>query len=389
MTTPIRLDQICSGIVDCEHKTAPLDDTGEYFAVGTPAMRLNSIDVSEARRISKETFEMWTRRMSPRLGDLLLAREAPVGPIVRIPNSENIAPGQRTVLLRPDPRIVDSAYLYYLLISPAIQTLLHIKAAGSTVAHLNVADVRSSILPILPLNEQRAIAEVLGALDDKIAANTELAHTASKLARLMVAGQPASVPLAEIVNHHKSTLSPHDFGTDLLDHYSLPAFDAGEIPESAMPSSIKSGKFKIDCACVLVSKLNPRFPRIWDIPAVPKTPAIASTEFLVLEPRFSTSSVLWSILGQPSFSDELQSKAAGTSGSHQRVRPADLLATHVIDPRKLSGNALDAISDLGATVAHCRIESQTLAETRDALLPHLMSGRLRVKDAEKQIEELV
>ena len=55
-------------------------------------------------------------------------------------------------------------------------------AEGSTVAHLNVADVRTYALPALPeLDQQRAIAEVLGALDDKIAANRKASECAGEL----------------------------------------------------------------------------------------------------------------------------------------------------------------------------------------------------------------
>jgi type I restriction enzyme S subunit len=167
------LGAVCLRIVDCEHKTAPIDEGGRFFAVGTPAMKHNRIDYDEARRISKTTFEAWTCRISPQVGDLLLAREAPVGPVVKIPLEENVAPGQRTVLLRPDPGVVDSAFLFYLLTSPRQQELLQVKAAGSIVSHLNVADIRTFPVELPGLTEQRAIAEVLGALDDKIAANLD------------------------------------------------------------------------------------------------------------------------------------------------------------------------------------------------------------------------
>src|SRR4051794_16594609 len=81
----VTLADVCSNIVDCAHKTAPIDPDGKYFAVGTPAMRGNRIDYREARPISEATFDAWTTRLRPQEGDLLLAREAPVGPVVQIP----------------------------------------------------------------------------------------------------------------------------------------------------------------------------------------------------------------------------------------------------------------------------------------------------------------
>ena len=94
-----KLGSVLESLVDCEHKTAPRDESGEFFAVGTPAMAGNRVNYSQARRISAATFATWTRRMKPGAGDLLLAREAPVGPVVMIPTAENVAPGQRTVLM--------------------------------------------------------------------------------------------------------------------------------------------------------------------------------------------------------------------------------------------------------------------------------------------------
>lgn len=170
----LTIEDLCTVIVDCEHKTSPIDADGQFFAVGTPAMRGNIIDFSQARRISQSTYASWTRRLTPRAGDLLFAREAPVGPIVLIPDSENIAPGQRTMLMRPDPSLADSRFFYYLLSSPAQQDRLQSLAGGSTVAHLNVADVRRFPLDVPSLGDQRAIADVLGALDDKIAVNMRL-----------------------------------------------------------------------------------------------------------------------------------------------------------------------------------------------------------------------
>lgn len=168
----LRIDEVCSSVVDCEHKTVPEDMHGSAWAVGTPAMNDGQIDFSRAKRISDDTYDLWTRRAIPVEGDLILAREAPVGPVVRVPASPRVALGQRTVLLRPRPDVIDSRYLHFLLMSSDMQHRMHSKSEGSTVRHLNVEDVRALPLPALPpLVEQRAIVGVLGALDDKIQSN--------------------------------------------------------------------------------------------------------------------------------------------------------------------------------------------------------------------------
>ncbi|RQM35461.1 hypothetical protein TN91_04325 [Rhodococcus ruber] len=118
-------------------------------------------------------------------------------------------------------------------------------------------------------------------------------------------------------------------------------------------------------------------------------PSFASTEFLVLEPKYSSTSVLWAALNQPVVGHQLESMVAGTSGSHQRVKPADILKVQVADPRRLDSAIAERITNLARVVHNAREESETLAALRDTLLPRLMSGELRVRDAEAVVADAV
>jgi len=381
------LESVCLNIVDCEHKTAPVDIDGEFFAVGTPAMRGHRINLGEARRISADTFTAWTRRMLPAEGDLLFAREAPVGPIVRIPKTANIAPGQRTVLLRPDPEQVDSNYLYYLFTSPLVQAKVQVKAEGSTVPHLNVADVRGFELPPLPsLPDQRAIAATLGALDDKIESNLRAAELAGNLLDAMAYGAAArlsTVPLGVIASLKKEIAKPELMGDIVVSHYSLPAFDGGKRPERTHASAIKSNKLWVRGRAILVSRLNPRTNRSWWVSSDDSVPSIASTEFAVLQAEHPMRLPgVWLAIRESNFQQELARRVTGTSGSHQRVRPDDMLDISVPDTRQLSTAELQRIESVLSLIEARRDESQRLAALRDTLLPELVSARIRLADVD-------
>lgn len=289
--------------------------------------------------------------------------------------------------IRPE---YDSRYIGYVLTSPPwhqhVASVAHGKSAQPNMSAAEMARFRFDC-PSLP--EQRAIADVLGALDDKIAANTKLIGITEALMIASLSAPGKRVPLSEIAIHRRETIDPQRIAEPSVEHFSLPAFDGGLGPERVSPKTIKSSKFLIEQPSVLASKLNPRFPRLWDVVELPSVAALASTEFLVLEPKFSSTSVLWATLAQPSFAVELQGKVAGTSGSHQRVKPADVLDSGVIDPRDLSGELHEQITSLAEAGRVHRKENRTLAATRDALLPQLMSGKLRVKDAEKVAADLV
>ncbi len=382
----IVLDDLCLNIVDCLHKTAPINELGNYFAVGTPAMRGNSIDYSLARRIDDITFDEWTKRLRPRYGDLLLAREAPVGPVVRIPIEENVAPGQRTVLLRPDTAKVISDYLYYLLIAPEQQERLNQPVGGSTVAHLNVADVRSFRLPDVPsLMEQRRIAEVLGALDDKIESNQAVITRAEQLIDEIAVQRATDLPmvaLSEVCSLSKSTWKPETSPDQTVQLFSLPAFDEGATPEQAAVASIKSNKTLMDRPGILVSRLNPRISRMWWVEIDAARVNVCSPEFAYLTAGdMHGLACTWLAVRSPEFRGEMVDRVTGTSGSHQRVRPADLMTIGVPDYRSLAEHIQATVLTLLHLVSDRRRQSVALAELRDVLLPELMSGRMRVDEA--------
>ena len=260
---------------------------------------------------------------------------------------------------------------------------------GSVAERLNLPTIRALPIPLPDVSEQRRIAVTLGALDDKIAVNQRIAGTAETLALALASKKrwKGRTRLDELCVLRKEQVSPQEIIDDSVDHYSLPSFDSGKIPERVVPVSIKSSKFLITEPAVLLSKLNPDIPRVWNVMPESDVRSLASTEFLVLVPRGALSAhELWAVTAQQDLLDDLASKVTGTSKSHQRVRPAEVLEANVIDPRQF-GEAGLQLRSLASRAALARRESQTLAALRDTLLPQLMSGRLRVKDAEKIVED--
>lgn len=291
--------------------------------------------------------------------------------------------------------VIDTAYFlelsdrvlpvwaYYCLLNTDINGL----GSGSAIPSTTREDFYALPVWLPELPDQRAIAEVLGALDDKIAANADLVARTQELAVVLAATSMSSTTVGSLASHARISVNPQGIGAPIVDHYSLPAFDNGQLPEQVPPDEIKSNKFIIRKPAVLISKLNPRFPRVWDVATLPGLPALASTEFVVLEPHHVSTTVLWALLAQPSVGAALEGMVAGTSGSHQRVKPDAILAASVADPASLSQSVLDRITTLGQRAEQARVESRTLAATRDAILPGLMSGKLRVRNTDRIVVE--
>jgi hypothetical protein len=270
-----------------------------------------------------------------------------------------------------DPR--DTRYWYY-----ALHTCgLNGHRAGSGQPLLNQAILREVAVSTVAAPQRRRIAELLGAVDDKIAANERVIAAAESLMIATVQAVAERVPLSDLAARSTELLGPPEFD-DVVAHFSLPAFDHGAAPRRVAGESVKSAKFVLSGPCVLVAKLNPRIPRVWNVPGLPAQMALASTEFVVMRPVGVDTSALWAALRQPDVVATLQRRAAGTSGSHQRVQPRDLFGVDVRDVRRLAPAAARTITGLGALCHARRAESVRLAAFRDALLPRLISGELRV-----------
>jgi type I restriction enzyme, S subunit len=164
-------------IVDCEHKTAPIVGNSDYISVRTSDIQNGRIDYENANRVSFETYLEWTKRLTPGEGDIILAREAPVGEVGYIHKDKKVCLGQRTVLIRANKETLNSRYLLYYLTSEPLKNDLISRSTGSVVEHLNVKDIKLFDIRIHEsLEQQQTIASVLSSLDDKI----ELLHRQNK-----------------------------------------------------------------------------------------------------------------------------------------------------------------------------------------------------------------
>ena len=148
-------------IIDCEHKTAPVQEEG-IPSIRTPNIGKGHLIFDGVYRVSEETYELWTRRGKPEPGDLILAREAPAGNVGVVPPGAKVCLGQRTVLIRPNKKIIDSHYLAFLLLHPIVQKRLLDKSTGATVQHVNMKDIRGLSMSELPsIQVQKACVEEL------------------------------------------------------------------------------------------------------------------------------------------------------------------------------------------------------------------------------------
>jgi len=121
--------------------------------------------LSSVRHVSAEIFKDWNRRATPRRGDVLLTREAPVGEAGILATNDNVFLGQRLMLYRPALNRLTSEYLLYSFMSPYLQLQFNRHGAGSTVKHLPLPACRAFELRIPPFPLQQTFATRIASIE--------------------------------------------------------------------------------------------------------------------------------------------------------------------------------------------------------------------------------
>lgn len=306
--------------------------------------------------------------------------------------SDNLVVSTGFVVITCKKNKVDPKFTYYYLTLDQIVEELDIiaEASTSTYPSLKPSDIEKLVVKFpVDVTEQRAIADVLTCLDDKI----DLLHRQNKTLEAM--GETlfrqwfvedaqenwTDCSVSDFADHAKENVIPQNHADNLFSHYSIPSFDNERRPTLEPGREILSNKFKVLPYSILVSKLNPRTPRIWPICELSNDNSICSTEFQVIKPKSQDLfGFILFLLRSNEATDALIMAASGTSGSHQRVRPEDILNIGIKLPsetlaKKFSDLVMPNITKMQANLS----QIQTLEKLRDTLLPKLLSGEVKVE----------
>jgi type I restriction enzyme, S subunit len=304
-----------------------------------------------------------------------------------------------------DPRFVS----YYLADDKAKAWLVG-RAVGATMPNLNTAIL--SDLPICcpPLVAQHAIVEVLGALDDKVELNRRMSATLEELARSLFASSfgvldPEGLPDGWTVG----SLAEHVEVTRGLSYSGAGLSDAG-IPLQNLDSIYEGGGYKyhgvkhyrgdykdrhvVRGGDLLVANTEQGFDHLLiGFPAlVPKRfgdLSLVSHHLYRVRPK-AGSLVTARFLYLALMSPRLRQVAVGYSnGTTVNMLPADALQRPrlAIPPTDVVQRFDGIVAPFFARQEQLQLESETLVRLRDVLLPKLMSGEIRLNEAEKAVVE--
>ena len=164
-----KMEDALESLIDYRGKTPQKSDNG-IMTLSAKSVRDGYIDYSQCYYISKDEYKRYMVRGFPRVGDVLMTTEAPLGVTARL-DRDDIALAQRLLTLRGNPEVLDTGYLYYYLRSPKGQAKLRERQTGTTVTGIKQSEFRKIEIELPDIKSQRKIASALETIDEKIRCN--------------------------------------------------------------------------------------------------------------------------------------------------------------------------------------------------------------------------
>ena len=357
-----------------------------------------------------------------------------MGEAAIIPEGLACCLGQRVVLLRPNQKEVNSRYLLYSLLSNQVQNQIRMHDnTGATVSNLRIPALKALLLSIPPRPQQEAIAEILGALDDKIELNRKMNATLDELGRTifrswfvdfdpvrakMEGREPLGMNAATAALFPdrlvESPLGPIPEGWEVKlfselcsTQYGYTASATGEetgykllrvtdinkanwIDWSSVPNCVVEGgkypRYALERGDVVVARMaDPGKSAM-----IEENVSAVFASYLV---RLKFKNLVWSHFGFGFLKSDLY--GAYTEGAKSGSVQANMNAKVIVGARlavpseSIAKAYLDLIAPFRELLVENLKESRTLAELRDTLLPELISGQIRMPDAERLVGEAV
>ncbi len=417
-------------LIDCDHRTpAALDKGYPYIAI--PQLKNGHINLDGVRRISREDYFEWTKKLKPQANDVIVVRRCNSGQSAYVPAGLDCAIGQNLVVLRANGEYVLPEFLRWLVQGPdwwgQVSKFINV---GAVFDSLRCRDIPSFELNIPPREEQTKIAGLLGSLDDRITLLRETNATLEAITQALFKSwfvdfdpvrAKAEGRQPEGMDATTATLFPDSFEeselglvpkgwnrlafTDTVKvigggtpKTSLPEYWDGDIPWfSVVDAPAITDVFVIDTAKHISlaglnnssTKLLPIGTTIISARGTVGRLALVGKEMAMNQSCYGlqgkTDDAYFTYFSTYRLVESLKQRSHGSV--FDTITIETMKGVTVIYPDANVIHAFEAF--LGPVMSRMKQnlqQSQTLTQLRDTLLRRLISGQLRLPEAEAQLE---
>ena len=323
-------------------------------------------------------------------GDLVFTHRGTIGQVSMVPRSARypryvLSTSQVKARLNSNRALPEFYYYWFSSSDGQHELLRNVSTVGVPGLGQPVATIKSLRVPHPPLAVQRAIADVLGALDDKIAVNDGLASTCHELAqahsaRALASGQTR--PLAEIAMITMGSSPPGESYNEV--GVGLPFYQGTRNFGQRFPSQRVWCTSPVRTAQAGSTLLSVRAPvgRV----NIAREACCIGRGVASISSRENTPSVLFHELAASGEAWKPYESEGTVFGSISKPQLERLRISSL--PISTARLLEETLNPLDQQVALALSGNQILAELRDTLLPRLMSGEIRVREAEKVVEDV-
>ena len=395
------LEDCLAALIDYRGKTPKKTESGIPL-ITAKIIKAGRIE-TPTEFIAEDNYESWMRRGIPMAGDIVLTVEAPLGEVAQL-GPEKIALAQRVVTLRGKAGLLDNTYLLYLLQSEETQEQLKSRATGTTVLGIKQSELRKVPIAVPPLGVQVSAAEILKSLDDRITLLRETNATLEAIAQALFKSWFVDF---DPVRARQEGRSPEG-----MDEATAALFPDGfeELELGLVPRGWRIGKLEDLLVLQRGFDLPASERQPGDYPVIAasgtagmhhtsmaKAPGVVTGRsgvlgkvFLELEDYWPLNTTLWvkdfraaspcyayEVLRLLDFSSFNAGSAVPTlNRNHVHSLP------YLVPPRECIAAYEKLAMQIHSRVRANHHQAQTLASLRDTLLPRLISGQLRLPEAE-------
>jgi type I restriction enzyme S subunit len=163
-----KLTELCSDIIDCPHSTPKyVNKKTNYPGIRTTEIKNGRIDLSSMKYVQADEYKNRTKRIEPKQGDIIYAREGSFGGAVILPDNFKFCLGQRVVLLRATKSVCNSLFLWFQINSKGVYSQALKGNIGSTVGRVNMKEIKNFVLISPPLILQNKFASIVEKVEEE------------------------------------------------------------------------------------------------------------------------------------------------------------------------------------------------------------------------------
>ncbi|HUV81273.1 MAG TPA: restriction endonuclease subunit S [Patescibacteria group bacterium] len=415
----VKLEGLLDLIIDHRGKT-PKKMGGGWSISGVPAISAKNIkngrivNENDIRYVNRDLYEKWmTNKLE--VGDLLLTSEAPLGELFYIKNKIELCLSQRLFALRTNSKKLNSLFLYYYLLSPEGRHELMRRLSGTAAEGIRQAELRQiEIFSPEDVGEQKRIAEILSAFDEKIELNNKVNQNLEQMAQAIFKEWfvKFKFPGHEKVKMVDSELGEIPEGWEVKKIGNVAKINKGlsysseEIRENNggtpminLSNFVRGGGFKIEGikffngkykdsnlvesgdVVVALTDLTSNREVIGHPARVPEIKGwdkiLISLDVCSIKTQDVLKTFLYYLMLRRNFSYFMASSASGTNVSHLSQSVISDYS-FVLPSNKVLTNFFDLIKPIFYRVNKLSSENQKLASLRDLFLPKLMKGEIKI-----------